>query len=208
MKDSALDPSVLLAFSLRCTPEQRHRHHNMLLEGPEASTDSVLRLLVPRLCAPLVWSRRCEPFALPTGEIGTLILEDASSLDRDAQTQLLRWLDDVSPRPRIVCTTARPLFGLVVTGLFDVDLYYRLNVMLLHVNIRHQAGLRRHATASEAESDRQRTEVTVRSSSLPAFERPFPLEQPLAAKKPNEPQIESRLNRSRRRVQRSVGRRP
>jgi hypothetical protein len=107
-----------------------------------------------------------------------------------------------------VCTTARPLFGLVVSGLFDVDLYYRLNVMLLHVDIRHQAGLRRHATASEAESDRQRTEVTVRSSSLPAFERPFPLGQPLAAKKPNEPQIESRLNRSRRRVQRSVGGRP
>ena len=201
MKDRArLDPSVLLAFSLRCTPERRHRHHNMLLEGPEASTDSILRLLVPRLCEPVVWKLRCEPFALPTGEIGTLILEDASSLDRDAQTQLLRWLDDVSPRPRIVCTTARPLFGLVVSGLFDVDLYYRLNVMLLHVDIRHQAGVRRHATASEAVSDRQRAEVTVRSSSLPAFERPFPLGRPAVAKEPNEPQIESRLNRSRRRI--------
>jgi hypothetical protein len=172
----------------------------MLLEGPEASTNSILRLLVPRLCEPVVWNLRCEPFSLPTGEIGTLILEDASSLDRDAQTQLLRWLDDVSPRPRIVCTTARPLFGLVVSGLFDVDLYYRLNVMLLHVDIRHQAGLRRLATASEAVSDRQRAEVTVRSSRLPAFERPFPLGRPAVAKEPNESQIESRLNRSRRRI--------
>ncbi len=156
MKDSArLDPSALLGFSLRCPPdERRHPHHNMLLEGPEASTDSILRLLVPRLCEPVVWNLRCEPFALPTGEIGTLILEDASRLDRDAQTQLLRWLNDVSPRPRIVCTTARPLFGLVVSGLFDVDLYYRLNVMLLHVDIRHQAGLRPDATASEAVADR------------------------------------------------------
>jgi hypothetical protein len=107
-----------------------------------------------------------------------------------------------------VCTTARPLFGLVVSGLFDVDLYYRLNVMLLHVDISHQAGLRRHATASEAVSDRQRAEGTVRSSSLPAFERPFPLGRPLVAKEPNETQIESRLNRSRRRIQRSVGGRP
>jgi transcriptional regulator of aromatic amino acid metabolism len=72
-----------------------------------------------------------------------------------------------------VCTTARPLFGLVVSGLFDVDLYYRLNVMLLHVDVRHQAGQRPRATLSEALSDRRRTQVTVRSSSLPAFERPF-----------------------------------
>jgi Sigma-54 interaction domain len=156
VKDSArLDPSALLAFSLRCPPdERRHPHHNMLLEGPEAATGAVLRLLVPRLCEPVVWTRRGEPFARPAGEIGTLILEDASNLDRDGQRQLLQWLDDVNPRPRIVCTTARPLFGLVASGLFDVDLYYRLNVMLLHVDIRHQAGLRPDATASEAVADR------------------------------------------------------
>jgi hypothetical protein len=152
VKDSArLDPSALLAFSLRCPPdERRHPHHNMLLQGPETLTGAVLRLLVPRLCEPVVWKRRGEPFARPTGEIGTLILEDASNLDRDGQTQLLHWLDDVNPRPRILCTTARPLFELVVSGLFDVDLYYRLNVMLLHVDMRQQAGLRPDATASDA----------------------------------------------------------
>ena len=155
MKDSArLDPSAVFAFSLSCPPdERRHAHHNMLLEGPEASTGAVLRLLVPRLCEPVVWKRGGEPFARPTGEIGTLILEDASNLDRDGQAQLLQWLDDVNPRPRIVCTTARPLFGLVESGLFDVDLYYRLNVMLLHVDMRHQARLRLDATASEAVAD-------------------------------------------------------
>jgi len=156
VKDSArLDPSAVFAFSLSCPPdERRHPHHNMLLEGPEASTGAVLRLLVPRLCEPVVWKRGGEPFARPTGEIGTLILEDASNLDRDGQAQLLQWLDDVNPRPRIVCTTARPLFGLVESGLFDVDLYYRLNVMLLHVDMRHQARLRLDATASEAVADR------------------------------------------------------
>jgi Sigma-54 interaction domain len=156
VKDSArLDPSALFAFSLSCPPdERRYPPHNMLLEGPEASTGAVLRLLVPRLCKPVVWKRGGEPFARPTGEIGTLILEDASNLDRDGQAQLLRWLDDVNPRPRIVCTTARPLFGLVGSGLFDVGLYCRLNVMLLHVDMRHQARLRPNATASEAVADR------------------------------------------------------
>ena len=175
MNDSArLDPSLLLEFSLRCTAERRHPHHNMLLEGPEASTAAVLRLLVPRLCKPVIWKRRGEPFELPTCEIGTLILEDVSNLDAVGQTQLLRCLNDVNPRPRIVSTTVHPLYGLVVTGLFDANLYYRLNVMLLHVDVRHQVGLRLRATASEAVSDRRRAEVTVRSSSLPAFEKAFP----------------------------------
>jgi transcriptional regulator of aromatic amino acid metabolism len=82
-----------------------------------------------------------------------------------------------------VCTTARPLFGLVVGGLFDVDLYYRLNVMLLHVDINHQTGRRLHATLSKALSDRQRPEITVGSPSLPAFERPFPVGRTLVRPK-------------------------
>ena len=151
MNDSArLDPSLLRAFSLRGPLERRRPHHNILLEGAVASTNAVLDLLVPRLRKPVVWNRRGEPFALPTAEIGTLVLEDASNLDHDSQSQLRQWLDDVNPCPRVVCTTARPLFGLVVSGLFDVDLYYRLNVMLLHVDIRHQAGRPLHATLSEA----------------------------------------------------------
>jgi hypothetical protein len=145
-----LDPSLLHAFSLRGPLERRRPHHNILLEGAVASTNAVLDLLVPRLAKPVVWKRRGEPFALPTGEIGTLVLEDASNLDCDSQSELCQWLADVNPCPRVVCTTARPLFGLVVSGLFDVDLYYRLNVMLLHVDIRHQAGRPLHATLSEA----------------------------------------------------------
>jgi hypothetical protein len=184
VNDSArLDPSLLRAFSLRGALERRRPHHNILLEGPVASTSAVLDLLVPRLCNPVVWKRRGEPFALPTGAIGTLVLEDASSLDRDCQTQLLQWLTDVNPRPRIVCTTARPLFGLVVSGFFDVDLYYRLNMMLLHVDINHQTGRRLHATLSKALSDRQRPEITVGSPSLPAFERPFPVGRTLVRPK-------------------------
>ena len=197
MKNSArLDPSLFLAFSLRGPLERRRPRHNILLEGAVASTNAVLDLLVPRLGKPVVWKRRGEPFALPTGEIGTLVLEDASNLDCDSQSQLRQWLDDVNPCPRIVCTTARPLFGLVVSGLFDVDLYYRLNVMLLHVDIRHQARPAPARDPIQVPSDRQRTEVTVSSSSLPAFERPIPVGRPLVAKDRRGPQIESRPNRS------------
>ena len=72
------------------------------------------------------------------GKVGTLILEDVCTLAADEQTRLLQWLERAGPQTTIVSTAPHSLYPLVSAGLFDANLYYRLNVMLLHVDEAHQ----------------------------------------------------------------------
>jgi hypothetical protein len=133
MLERARCPSPLFEFSLHCAAEWIGAHHNLLLEGAETSTVAVLRLVAPVLPAPVMWKRPGAPFSFPADEIGTLILEDVDGLSPEEQTHLLRWIE-ARPRTKIVSTTARPLFALVEAGRFDIALYYRLNVILLHLD--------------------------------------------------------------------------
>jgi len=103
--------------------------HNLLLEGPRASTEATLWRLAPRLRRPVKWMRRGAPFALPREEVGALILSDVGALGPQEQTGLMAWID-AHPHTTIVSTTAHPLFAFVTRELFDADLYYRLNVLL------------------------------------------------------------------------------
>jgi transcriptional regulator of aromatic amino acid metabolism len=109
-------------------------NHNLLLEGPDASTDTAVLRLEPHLRKPVLWKRRGAPLEFPDEAVGTVILEDVGGLAVDDQARLLRWLDDTVPRSRIVSTTADSLFPLVARGLFDAALYYRLNVMLVQID--------------------------------------------------------------------------
>jgi hypothetical protein len=133
MLERARCSSPLFEFSLHCAAEWIGAHHNLLLEGAETSTVAVLRLVAPDLRAPVMWKRPGVPFAFPADEIGTLILEDVDGLSPEEQTRLLRWIE-AKPLTKIVSTTARPLFALVEAGRFDIALYYRLNVILLHLD--------------------------------------------------------------------------
>jgi hypothetical protein len=108
--------------------------HNVLLEGPDESTDGAVHFLAPYLRRPVVWKPSEAPFALPAGECGALVLQNVAALGRQEQSDLLRWLDGASERKQVVATTTQPLFPLVVRGLFDEALYYRLNVVLLSVD--------------------------------------------------------------------------
>jgi hypothetical protein len=112
----------------------RRAPHNLLLEGPRASTDAMLRRLAPRLRRPVTWMRRGAAFALPSEEVGALILRDVGALGPLEQTGLLAWID-AHPRTTIVSTTAHPLFACVTRDLFDAELYYRLNVLLLSADM-------------------------------------------------------------------------
>ena len=56
-------------------------------------------------------------------------------MSRQEQAELLRWLENSTDRKQVVSTTVQPLFPLVDRGLFDETLYYRLNVMLLSVDL-------------------------------------------------------------------------
>ncbi len=89
------------------------KHHNVLLQGRQSATTRTIEILQPYLLEPL-------------------ILEDITALTSAEQTRLRHWLDDLESL-QIVSTTDRPVFPLVEHGLFDEPLYYRLNVMLLHV---------------------------------------------------------------------------
>jgi hypothetical protein len=109
------------------------RECSVLLEGPATATEAVLRLLHSHLGEPVEWHQPPAPLALPRSETRTLILRNACALTGDAQRGLLAWLGDAAPAPRIISTTARPLFPLVAEGLFDAVLYYRMNVLMLRV---------------------------------------------------------------------------
>jgi len=75
---------------------------------------------------------------------GTLFLDEVGELPLDLQSRLLRALQDREVRPigseqsvpmtaRILASTTRDLTHLVETGRFRKDLYFRLNVVSLHI---------------------------------------------------------------------------
>ncbi len=63
---------------------------------------------------------------------GTLFLDEVGELPAAAQSRLLRALDS-NPDVRLIAASHRDLQGLVGTGQFRKDLYYRLKVVALHV---------------------------------------------------------------------------
>lgn len=106
---------------------------NVLLEGPAIATTAVLRLLQPHLPEPIRWHQPRRALRLRSVETGALILKDVTALSLDDQRRLLDWIVRTGSQTQIVSTTDRPLFALVTRGLFDEALYYRLNLMLLHI---------------------------------------------------------------------------
>ena len=114
---------------------------NVLLEGPAIATTAVLRLLQPHLPEPIRWHQPRRALRLPSVETGALILKDVTALSLDDQRRLLDWIVRTGSQTQIVSTTDRPLFALVTRGLFDEALYYRLNLMLLHIGSRNSRQL-------------------------------------------------------------------
>jgi len=106
---------------------------NVLIEGPSTATDEVLLVLRLHLREPLVIDLAHEPLHLPDGATRNLVLRNVAALTAEDQARLLVWLQREGFGAQIVSTTERPLFALVAQGLFDAALYYRLNVLLLHV---------------------------------------------------------------------------
>ena len=77
-------------------------------------------------------------------DTGTIFLDEIGEMSMDAQVKLLRVLQDgtfnrvggnqeLSTNVRLVCATNRNLKQEVLDGSFRMDLYYRLNVVNIHV---------------------------------------------------------------------------
>jgi len=65
---------------------------------------------------------------------GTFLLEEVGDFSLDAQSRLVRILDDFHENPpRVLSTTQKDLNSLIDKGLFRKDLYFRLNGILLAV---------------------------------------------------------------------------
>lgn len=140
---AATDVSLMIPYQAEWRTWRAHPY-NVLLEGPAATTNAVLRLLQPHIREPIVWHQPQGPLTLPSGETGALILTDVAALGADDQMRLLEWLVGPGLHTQIVSTTERSLFACVTRGLFDAGLYYRLNIMLLRVGSGNSSGLQDH----------------------------------------------------------------
>ena len=136
---TAIKPSLCQGepFSSASADEWRalHRQHmNVLLEGPETAVEAVVQRLWPRLRQPVMCKQRRAALALPTGEVGALILHEVGTLTIHEQTQLLEWLNTAGRGPQVVSTSSEALFPRVGLGLFGEALYYGLNVLRIQIH--------------------------------------------------------------------------
>jgi transcriptional regulator of acetoin/glycerol metabolism len=106
---------------------------NVLVEGENAVTKAVLRLLLATAREPVAWHQPYARLELPDGGTNTFVLRNVAALSANDQARLLDWSGDTHGRTQIISTSASPLFTLVECGLFDAELYYRLNIMLLRL---------------------------------------------------------------------------
>ena len=99
---------------------------NVLIEGPRAATEAVLRALRPHCREPVC----CWGDPLGDQHPLTLIVRDVAALTAADQQRLLQWLDR-GERSQVLSTAAQPVFSLVERGEFLEDLFYRLNLLRL-----------------------------------------------------------------------------
>src|SRR5262245_7843 len=103
---------------------------NLLLIGSPGATRIVMEMLWLELRDPILTRRPRQRLELPApGRASTLVLHDVEDLTRDDQLRLLRWLDQMGSRIRVVTTTRTSLWPRIKSGAFSDTLYYRLNTV-------------------------------------------------------------------------------
>jgi len=112
-------------------------HANVLLEGERDKTDVAVLHLLPHLRVPIVYRKSGDELTLLNQ--CTVILRDVDTLCKTEQARLHQWLDRKPDAVQTVCTAQHPLFSLVQDGLFESDLYYRLNVILLRLDVESES---------------------------------------------------------------------
>jgi hypothetical protein len=106
---------------------------NLLIEGPLLGRGQLLAQLHPHI--PTAVARHTAGGALALTIATTRILvHDVDTLSAIDQANLRAWMTSgVDVRRQVVSTSEHSLYALVKSKRFCDDLYYRLNVMLVHV---------------------------------------------------------------------------
>ena len=105
---------------------------NVLVIGNAEATRIVVDMLRLDSRGPIARWQAGQPLDLPSpARAATLVLENVSRLTSDEQFCVLRWLDEVRGRIRVVSTTNEPLWPRVQVGVFNEVLYYRLNTVFV-----------------------------------------------------------------------------
>lgn len=105
---------------------------NVMVVGNAEATRIVVDMLRLDLRGPVVKWRAGQPLALPAaGSCTTLVLENLTRLTDEEQIRVLRWLDDVRGKIRVVSTAGVPVWPRVQNGEFNEVLYYRLNTVFV-----------------------------------------------------------------------------
>jgi Sigma-54 interaction domain len=105
---------------------------NVMVVGNAEATRIVVDMLRLDLRGPVIKWRAGQPLALPVpGSCATLVLENLARLTDEEQIRVLRWLDDVRGKIRVVSTAGAPIWPRVQNGEFNEVLYYRLNTVFV-----------------------------------------------------------------------------
>jgi Sigma-54 interaction domain len=108
---------------------------NVFVVGAEDEAAKLVASLRPCLFTPIVVRRRGEPLRLEqaAAPAGTIVVYDVETLTPEEQEALNRWLGTARGRVRVVSCASRPLLPAVEAGDFNDALYYRLNVVTIHL---------------------------------------------------------------------------
>lgn len=89
--------------------------------------------LWPSLVTPIVVRYRGEPLRLPPAAtpVGTIVIYDLNTLTPREQIALNLWVRGASGHAWVVSTAVQSLLPLVEAGVFNDELYYRLNCVTI-----------------------------------------------------------------------------
>ncbi|HEY7169557.1 MAG TPA: sigma 54-interacting transcriptional regulator [Vicinamibacterales bacterium] len=104
---------------------------NLLLLGAAPKLDALLAKIRNLAETPVPLCALPGPLALPNAH--TVVVRDVAALTSDQQRTLLDWMNARRSRVQIISATTEGLFAKVTAGLFNEQLYYRLNTVMLHV---------------------------------------------------------------------------
>ena len=104
---------------------------NLLLIGAAPRLDALLERIKRLAESPIGVCAMPGRLTLP--DAGSVLLRDVAALSRHQQEMLMRWMNERRTRVQIISASSQRLFNRVKARLFNDQLYYRLNTVLIYV---------------------------------------------------------------------------